>query len=88
MYLAPLIDAGLQPTMLQLETTQTKEQVNIKLSDSSETKTPKDSDKHIPSVAYLQLRYGLSNECYHELATMTDDLPRSYQVRYLSHIRS
>ena len=86
LYLAPLANAGLKATGLQLETVQTKEKMRIKLSPDNTadllTNETNDPDKHIPSVAFLQLKYGLSKECYHELAMLSEDLPRSYKVSF------
>ena len=70
-------------TGLQLETIQAKEKMNIKLSDKAAgTDETNDPDKHIPSIALLQLKYGLSKECYHELTMLSKDLPRSYKVSF------
>ena len=78
-YLAPLVEADLKATGLQLENMQTREKINIRLSNNFEIPVEKstESDEQIPSVAYLQLKYGLSKECYHELTMLSKELPRS-----------
>ena len=42
------------------------------------------SDDITTNIAYLQLKYGLSKECYHELTMLSEDLPRSYRVSYVT----
>ena len=38
-------------------------------------------DDLIPSFLYLLLKYGVSNECYHEMTMFLPELPKSYKVR-------
>ena len=39
-----------------------------------------DYDAAIPNIACLLLKYGASQECYHELSMCIPDLPRSHKV--------
>ena len=66
---------------LQLRTSNNA-QISVKLGDKlcQCTTVSGNYGKVIPSLLYILLKYGASNECYHEMTMLFLELPKSYKV--------
>lgn len=79
--LCQLNKIGLQLVSLKLKSN--SQEVFIHLNEkniSPRTEIKEDRKKYAPDMLYLLLRYGISQESYHEMAMRCPDLPRLYQV--------
>ena len=74
-------EIGLEPVSLYLKY-QNQSEVSVKLGlcDEACQSTATNHDDLIPSFLYLLLKYGVSNECYHEMTTLLPELPISHKV--------
>ena len=78
---------GLKPVSIKL---QSSSQAEISINLDKENINPRiaaeleDRREYAPDMLYLLLRYGISQESYHEIAMRCPQLPRLYQV--CSHI--
>ena len=75
---------GLIPESLGLRKAVSGEVVSVRLSEPA-TSTPQRHQpadrERIAQILYLLDRFAISDEAYHELASITDDLPPSYKVK-------
>ena len=71
----------LEPVSLHFKT-QNESEVFVKLGLDDETcqSTIPNHDDLIPSFLHLLLKYGVSNECYHEMTKLLPELPKSHEV--------
>jgi len=69
--------------LTQLENTQGQSNkiMDIKLLEDAETTKTHMHDECIPTIAQLQLKYGFSQECYHELSMITKQLHRPHNIK-------
>ena len=83
-------EIGLAPVSLELRSTDRSddESFTIMLDGSKCTKNSHNDQHHdaIPSLAYLLLKYGVSQKFYHELSMSIPELPRSYKVTAIACI--
>ena len=78
-YLNGLQEIGLEPVSLHLKT-QDEQHISVKLGLENESACYSNHDDIIPSLLYLLLKHGISNECYHEITMLVPELPKSYKV--------
>ena len=80
-FLNGIQEIGLAPVSLYLKS-QNDSEVSVKLGLGDETcqSTATNHDDFIPSFLYLLLKYGVSNECYHEMTMLLPDLPKSHKM--------
>jgi len=76
-------EIGLAPVSLALRSTDSSDEPFTIMLDGSKCTKDSHNDQHhdvIPSLAYLLLKYGVSQKFYHELSMSIPELPRSYKV--------
>lgn len=88
-HLSQLHKIGLQPLSLKLQSSNQEVFINLNegiINPRNEVK--EDRGKLAPDMLYLLLRYGISQESYHEIAMHCPSLPRLYQVCAITIIRT
>ena len=79
-------EIGLELVSLYLKY-QNQSKVSVKLGHCDEAcqSTATNHDDLIPSFLYLLIKYGVSNECYHEMTMLLPELPISHKVSRLAN---
>ena len=78
-------DAGLIPTNLQMQTT-TGEKVDVKLYAEIPIEEPLVNEEDKTSkIEYMVVKNKILMDCYHEICTQFQSMPRSYKVKFQDH---